>query len=137
MATFDDEHAAARKAQKRQREANRLNQLNKEKAVKGLYATREGRVYLRWLLEVSKAVGHSPFRSNPNETAFLCGENNVGLQLMAHMIETDPSAFAELLKETADADRANRQRVNDEQRDLFGDDGEQAVSSDGGVEGYH
>ena len=128
MATFDDDHAAARKAQKKQREAIRLAQLNKEKAVKALYATHEGRDYLRWILEVSKAIGHSPFRSNPHETAFLCGENNVGLQLMAQMIETDPSAFAELLKENADAARTNRQRTDDSQRDHFGDNGASTVN---------
>lgn len=64
-----------------------------------LYQSPAGRTYLLWTLEVAKAIGHSPYRGDPYLTAFVCGENNVGLQLMAQMIRTDASAFADLLKE--------------------------------------
>lgn len=99
MAASTEETAEARRAEKRERDRQRTLRLNRQEAVRQLYRTAEGRDYLRWLLEVSKAIGQQPFQADPYRTAFGCGEINVGHQLMAHMVEVDVAAFSALLKE--------------------------------------
>lgn len=134
MAARDDQEAAEIRQRKKQNEAIRNREAQKELAVRGLYATREGRVYLRWLLEVSKAIGQQPFRGEAPKTDFTCGEMNVGIRIMTHLMETDPDAFAQLLKEQADEYYAAKLRRTGDQRDLFDPDAAGEGDSDGGYD---
>lgn len=128
MTAFNENHAEDRRRQKIQREVNRLDQGSREAAVKALFQSRDGRKYLMWLLQISRALGQQPYNGNDSQTAFACGEMNVGLKVMTHMIETDPSAFADLLKEKADDDRNYRERLRGNQPDFFDEESD----SDGG-----
>lgn len=131
MATWDDEDAEVRKENKREIEARKRTEALRTIAVRALFATIEGRIYLRWLLEKGKALGQQPFRSEANATSFHCGEMNVGLQIMADLMSIDPEGFALLFKETASEYYDRRNRNATDQPDLFTDEGEH---SDGGPE---
>lgn len=103
MAALTDEAAADKKARKEQNAASKKRQIELAEAVRSLYTLPAGRTYLIWLLEVGRALGQNSFRGDPHATAFACGENNVGLRIMAQMIEVDPASFSSLLKELHDA----------------------------------
>lgn len=103
MAALTDETALMQRQKKDQTEKLKQQGILLAKAVKSLYATYEGRTLLNWLLAAGRALGDSSFRGDPYRTAFACGENNVGLKIMALMISTDPGLFAELLKEQNNA----------------------------------
>lgn len=61
--------------------------------------TPAGRKMLWWLLSVSKAVAVNPFSGDPYHTAFNCGEQNVGQQVLARIIEVNPEGFLAMQKE--------------------------------------
>jgi len=68
-----------------------------------------GQRLLLWLLEISK-VGNQPFTSNALTTAFQCGELNIGNQLLADLMETDPAGYVNMTSRR-DAERADRERI--------------------------
>lgn len=92
----------------RQREWERQDKQERDDAVKALLQHKQGRKYLYWLLSVGKAIGHNAFTGNALSTSFNCGEQNVGQQIMAHIIEVDAKGFLTTLQEQEDerADRA-------------------------------
>lgn len=102
MTVYDgDEKAKYRKAQKKEKQ--RKAQL--DRAVKAMLQHEDTRAYLYWLLEIGKAIGINPFTANALTTSFACGEQNVGQQIMAHLIEVSPDGFIRVLKEQEDAGR--------------------------------
>lgn len=103
MSAHDDpqERAFSRK----QAKANKLDRTMRELAVRGLLSSVEGRSYLWWLLEITR-YGVNPFAADAERTAFNCGEYNVGLQILAHILEVDPAGFIRLQQEKQDAARS-------------------------------
>ena len=103
MTVFTEGSATERKENKEKRRQLEIKQADRDKAVLALYQTADGREYLWWLLEITQAFGHNPYRGSDRDTAFACGVQNVGQQLLAHMITTSPAAFTQLLLERSDA----------------------------------
>ena len=99
MTAFTEETALERKQKK---EANKQRQHRQDllnKAVTNLMQTDEGREYLWWLLEITRAYGSNPYRTSATDTAFLCGEQNIGQQILAHIMKSHPVGFTNLLLE--------------------------------------
>lgn len=112
MAVHDEAGAALKRQGEKDRKEAALQKEIRRKVVQNLYATYEGRALLWWLLQVGKAIGVNPFRGDPNATAFICGEMNIGQQIMAFLIECNPTAFADLMKEKENEYHARR-KLND------------------------
>jgi len=72
-----------------------------EEAYRALLRTPTGRKFLSYLLEITKFM-QQPFQGSALNTAFACGEQNIGKRVLADMMEIDPDAFVLLLKERND-----------------------------------
>lgn len=105
MTVFTEGSANERKENKEKRRQLSIKQVDREKAINQLYASREGREFLWWLLELTQAFGHNPYRGTDRDTAFMCGVQNVGQQLLAHMMTSNPAAFTNMLLERSDAEK--------------------------------
>jgi len=57
-----------------------------------------GRRFL-WRLLFTCHLYTTSFAYDPNRTAFNEGERNIGLQLVADMIEADPRAYAQMIQD--------------------------------------
>jgi hypothetical protein len=79
-----------------------------DSAVNALLGARNGRRFLWWLLSIGK-VGGQPFSPDAAVTAFACGELNVGNQIQARLMMTNPEGYTlmqqEMLNERRDRDR--------------------------------
>lgn len=69
-----------------------------EEAYRALLKTPTGRKFLSYLLEITRFM-QQPFTGSALNTAFACGEQNVGKRVLADMMEVDPDAFVTLIKE--------------------------------------
>lgn len=116
---LDDDKEQKRLIRK-QRQKERIRQAEIDQAVKNLLATPNGRDYLWWLLQIGR-VNTQPFAPNALNTAFNCGELNVGNQILAHIISVDPAGYVRMQQEKADAERSDADRTNAADADLFGD----------------
>lgn len=100
-----------KKWQRKLRDKDKTRQLIRDQFIKAALGTREGRDYFWWLLEVS-GLNHNPHTSNALNTAFNCGQMNVGQQLLAHIMTVAPEGYFNMLKERekekndVDAERA-------------------------------
>lgn len=97
MAQHDDHQLEA--LARRAKVLSKKDKQDLDLAVAHLLSTGGGRRYAYWLLEITKAIGVNPFNADPNVTAFQCGEQNIGQQVMAHIIEVNADAFLLMLKE--------------------------------------
>lgn len=77
-------------------------------AVRALVQHPQGRQYIYWILEIA-GIGRNPYTGNALNTAFACGELNVGQRVQAHLIEVAPDAFLAMLKEKEE-ERLNAER---------------------------
>ena len=91
-----NERAKERKA----RALEKAEQDRIDTATGALLQSPDGRSFLWWLLDIGR-LDTTPFTSNALTTAFACGEQNIGLQVKAQLITTDPEGFLNLLKEKA------------------------------------
>lgn len=66
----------------------------------------EGRKALWWMLRIGK-VGTQPMSNNALQTAFACGELNVGQQILDRITSVSPDGYLQMMKEMAD-DRTRR-----------------------------
>ena len=90
-----------RAAEKRLR---RAQSANIDDGMRRLCETREGRAFL-WDLFAKTSVLNTPYTGDTNSTMFKLGEQNIGLQLLAHMQETTPNAYLTMMEEgKADVD---------------------------------
>lgn len=85
-------------------------------AVVAMLQHRETRMFLWWLLTIGR-VGTQPYTRNALDTAFGCGELNVGQQIFNRILSVSPEGYVEMSKEMADARRTR----DDELRDAGGD----------------
>lgn len=100
MARHDD--AEARALQRKQTKDAKLDKTLRGLAVRDLLASDAGRAYIWWLLTITK-YGVNPFAADSDRTSFNCGELNIGLQILAHLLEVDPAGFIRLQQEHSDA----------------------------------
>lgn len=96
---------AQAKAREKHEEIDRLKRLIEVGDLKWLMAHRQGRRIVRRLLE-KYGVYRSVFRVVAAEMAFLEGQRNCGLALIADLLEHTPERYAEMIQETKD-DNAN------------------------------
>lgn len=99
------------KAEKRrQAEARRLSKQEVEarsRVFHRLASDPEGRDFLWWLLDIGR-LGQQPFSTNALQTAFSCGELNIGQQVFAAMSEASPSIYLTLVTERQERNESNR-----------------------------
>jgi hypothetical protein len=58
----------------------------------------EGRKFLWWLLEIGR-IGNQPFTGNALNTAFACGELNVGQRILDRIISVSPEGYLRMMQE--------------------------------------
>jgi hypothetical protein len=90
--------------------------------VQAMLLHRSTRKYLYWLMDIGKAIGQNAFTADALTTAFQCGEQNVGQQVMAHLIEVAPDGFLALLKEVGDERNRRDTELNKLRDAASGDD---------------
>lgn len=61
----------------------------------------EGRKFLWWLLEIGR-VGLQPYANNALNTAFNCGEMNVGQRILDRIISVSPEGYLRMMQENSD-----------------------------------
>lgn len=102
-----DEHINQRVLRRQERWAE-ADAKELDNAINAMLQHKETRRYLYWLLEITQSIHQNPYRGNFGDTAFACGEQNIGNQIVAHLIECAPDGYLALLKEKAD-ERSARQ----------------------------
>lgn len=60
-----------------------------------------GRRLLWWLLQIGK-IGTQPYSHHALNTAFACGELNVGQQILDRITSVSPEGYVTMMKEQAD-----------------------------------
>lgn len=93
MAAHDDKEQQ-RQVRSQQSVADRHRALQ-DLGLRQLMRSPEGREFLWWLLQIGK-VGLQPFTANALNTAFQCGELNVGNQILDRITETDPAVYVQM-----------------------------------------
>jgi hypothetical protein len=91
-----------------------------ESAVSKAIADPEGRKFLWWLLEIGR-IGMQPFASNALNTAFACGELNVGQRILDRIISVSPEGYLTMMKES-ESERRQRDAEIDLERNGTLDD---------------
>lgn len=61
----------------------------------------DGRKFLWWLLEIGR-IGLQPYANNALNTAFNCGEMNVGQRILDRIISVSPEGYLQMMKENSD-----------------------------------
>lgn len=134
MAAFDDKQAE--QIVRKERQWAKADKQQLDDAVRAMLQHQSTRRYLYWLLDIGKAIGQNAFSGNALSTAFQCGEQNVGQQVMAHLIEVSPDGFLTLLRERQD-ERANRNttlnNIRDGANDSVDDPGRNSTGGDASV----
>ena len=72
-----------------------------DSAVSKFIADDEGRKFLWWLLQIGQ-IWRQPFGHNALNTAFACGELNVGQRILDRVISVSPEGYLTMMKENAD-----------------------------------
>ncbi len=72
-----------------------------DEVTKQLMSTKSGRSWVREQLAFA-GVNRTPFALDPLQTAFNCGQQNVGQRLLAEVTRVAPKEYLELLKEQSD-----------------------------------
>lgn len=99
MLTPEDKLASDRA--KLQARWQKQDQTDRQEALAALMQHSKGRALLNYWLQLGKAIGVNPFSGNALQTAFNCGELEVGQRMMTEVIEADPEGFLTLLREQA------------------------------------
>lgn len=113
------------KNQKRLSDKEKNRQAMVDTALSALLAKREGREFVWWLLEIGR-VAQQPFTVDPYRTAFLCGELNVGQQILARLLEKFPEGYLEILQEKNEDGRREREYAAEQRRARDNDESEDA-----------
>jgi len=79
-------------------------QLEINKALSALLATKTGRDFLWWLLSET-GVGRNPFSPDPLKMSFACGELNTGQKLQARIMEVDQMGYFRMLEDQLEYER--------------------------------
>lgn len=83
-----------------------------DSAVAALVEHTQGRKLLWWLLEIGR-IGMQPYANNALNTAFNCGELNVGQRILDRIISVSPEGYVRMMKENE-----SESRERDAQLDL-------------------
>lgn len=122
MTAFTEEQAAERKAEKRARVLSHQQELHVLDTCAHLLTTREGRAFVWYFFELT-GVDRNPYGEDGRKTEWNCGAMNVGLIFRSLLIQANPEAYANMLKEQYDATREyNTQRELDNANARAADD---------------
>lgn len=80
-----------------------------DSAVSKAIADSEGRKFLWWLLEIGR-IGSQPYSNNALNTAFGCGELNVGQRILDRIISVSPEGYLLMMQENND-ERKERDKL--------------------------
>lgn len=69
----------------------------RQTALRHLVGDENGRIFLWWLLQESKAIQYQPFSVDPHLTAFNCGQMDVGARILAEIVGVSPTTLPELM----------------------------------------
>jgi hypothetical protein len=92
--------------EKLKRRWQRDDEFKIDSAVSQMLESVEGRKFLWWLLGIGR-VGMQPFAGNALQTAFGCGELNVGQRILDRIISVSPEGYLKMMEESS---RENRER---------------------------
>lgn len=102
-----DEDKEQKKLAIKDRDRRRREKMAADDGLRQAIATYEGRQFIWRILELSRAVGHNAFAATPEATAFNCGQQNVGQQILAQLLEIAPDAYIQMIKENFDGPRSD------------------------------
>lgn len=85
-----------------------------DSAVSKAIVDAEGRRFLWWLLEIGR-IGGQPYTGNALNTAFNCGELNVGQRILDRIISVSPDGYVLMMKEN-ESERKERDAELDNER---------------------
>lgn len=77
------------------------DELKIDSAVSKALEDAEGRKFLWWLLKIGQ-VGSQPYSGNALNTAFSCGELNVGQRILDRITSVSPEGYLRMMKENND-----------------------------------
>lgn len=102
---MQDKEAEAAKLHRAAVKVAQQEKLAEDRALKTLLQSADGRTFLWYLLTIGKH-GVQPFTGVASTTDFSCGEMNVGQQIFARIIETEPTGYLQMLNDRIENDRA-------------------------------
>lgn len=82
-----------------------------DSAVSKALADDEGRKFLWWLLEIGR-IGMQPYTGNALNTAFGCGELNVGQRILDRIISVSPEGYVNMMKENNNERKSRDAELN-------------------------
>ena len=103
--------------EKLKRRWQKEDELKIDSAVSQAISSTEGRKLLWWLLEIGR-IGLQPYANNALNTAFNCGELNVGQRILDRIISVSPEGYVSMMKENE-----SERRERDGELDNDNDDG--------------
>lgn len=110
--------------EKLKRRWQKEDELHVDSAVSKALADQEGRKFLWWLLEIGR-IGTTPYSGNALNTAFNCGELNVGQRILDRIISVSPDGYLLMMKESQrEMDERSKQLSIDEADGTGAEDGE-------------
>lgn len=95
--------------EKLKRRWQREDEARIDSAVSKAIVDAEGRKFLWWLLEIGR-IGMQPFAGNALNTAFACGELNIGQRILDRIISVSPEGYLTMMQENND-ERKERDRL--------------------------
>lgn len=109
---------------KRDREQSARRQL----FLQGALSMPEGREFLYWLLSIT-SLRANPYTRNALDTAFNCGQMNVGQRIEEAIITASPDFYLTMLKEQENARQEVERRANEARDEAGSDSGERPEQS--------
>lgn len=91
-----------RRLERLQRSWEKEDKRSRDDAVLALVQHKNGRKFLWWLFQITESIGVTAFTGNALTTAYKCGQQDVGHQILAHLTEVAPDGFLTMMKENAD-----------------------------------
>lgn len=105
--TAPPDHLKLQAAEAENAEATRQQRLREESDFKFIMGSKQGRRYV-WRLLGMTGLFRNPFAGEPGATAFRCGEQNIGQQVIAEIHGLCPERYIDMLKEAQQDERTTR-----------------------------
>lgn len=96
--TAEDYDTSDPQAVNKAKKKNARKRADRLKFVEAAMGLEEGRAWFYDLLNFCK-VFQGPFNSDPYQTAFLCGEQNIGLRVLADIQDAAPQHYLPMITE--------------------------------------
>lgn len=90
----------------------------------------EQRKFLWWLLEIGR-IGMQPYANNALNTAFNCGELNVGQRILDRIISVSPEGYVRMMKENESEVRERDAQLNQLRDGTLDDQADEPGAEDG------